>query len=141
MMYGVAMSGLEAVTTLLDRRPDVRLAYVFGSVAAGRAHRDSDLDVAVLFVSSPSPATLDLLAEELEAAAGRPLDLVNLATAPPLLGHEVVRSGRCIVCRDAGERGEFEARVTLRYLDTAHLRRIQDEYLRERVEARRGGAG
>lgn len=135
------MSGLGAVTALLDRRSDVRLAYVFGSIAAGRARRGSDLDVAVLFGSPPSPATLDLLAEELQGAAGRPIDLVNLATASPLLGHEVVRSGRCIVCRDAGERGEFEARATLRYLDTAHLRRIQDEYLRERVEARRGGAG
>jgi predicted nucleotidyltransferase len=135
------MSGLEALTTLLGRRPDVRLAYVFGSVPAGQAQRGSDLDVAVLFSSSPSPATLDLLAEELEAVSGRPIDLVDLATAPPLLGHEIIRSGRCIVCRDAGERGEFEARVTLRYLDTAHLRRIQDEYLHERVEARRGGAG
>jgi predicted nucleotidyltransferase len=135
------MGGLEAVTALLDRRPDVRLAYVFGSVAAGRSQRGSDLDVAVLFASAPSPATLDLLAEELEGASAHPIDLVNLATAPPLLAHEVVRSGRCIVCRDAGERGEFEARATLRYLDTAHLRRIQDEYLRERVEARRGGTG
>lgn len=135
------MSGLEAVAALLASRPDVRLAYVFGSVAAGRARRDSDLDVAVLFAEPPVPATLDLLTEEIEAAAGGPIDLVNLATAPPLLAHEVIRAGRCIVCRDAAERAEFEARSTLRYLDTAHLRAIQAEYLRERVEALRGGAG
>jgi predicted nucleotidyltransferase len=134
------MAGVEALTALLDRRDDVRLAYVFGSVAAGHARRGSDLDVAVLFALPPAPAALDVLAEELEAVAGRRIDLVNLATAPPLLTHEIIRSGRCIVCRDGGERGEFEARQTLRYLDTAHLRRIQDEYLRERVEARRGGA-
>lgn len=126
---------------LLDGRPDVRLAYVFGSVAAGRARRDSDLDVAVLFAEPPVPATLDLLAEELEAAAGGPIDLVNLGTAPPLLMHEIIRVGRCIVSRDAAERAEFEARSTLRYLDTAHLRAIQAQYLRERAEAHRGDPG
>jgi predicted nucleotidyltransferase len=30
-------------------RPAVRLAYLFGSVAAGRQTRESDTDVAVLF--------------------------------------------------------------------------------------------
>jgi predicted nucleotidyltransferase len=135
------MGDLDAVAALLDRQPNVRLAYVFGSAAAGRARAGSDLDVAVLFAPRPLPATLDLLAEALQAAAGRPIDLVDLATAPPLLTHEIIRAGQCIVCRDAGERGEFEARETLRYLDTAHLRHIQDEYLRQRVEARRGRAG
>jgi predicted nucleotidyltransferase len=135
------VTGVEALTATLDGRTEVRLAYVFGSVATGRARRTSDVDVALVFATPPDPATLDLLTEELEAAAGRPIDLVNLATAPPLLAHEVVRSGRCIVCRDPTERGEFEARTTLRYLDTAHLRRVQDQYLHERVEARRGRAG
>ncbi|MGH7893482.1 MAG: type VII toxin-antitoxin system MntA family adenylyltransferase antitoxin, partial [Candidatus Binatia bacterium] len=89
------MPGLEALTATLDGRTDVRLAYVFGSVATGRVHRTSDVDVALVFTAPPEPGTLDLLTEELEAAVGRPIDLVNLATAPPLLAHEVVRSGRC----------------------------------------------
>jgi predicted nucleotidyltransferase len=135
------VTGLEALTATLNGRTDIRLAYVFGSVAAGRAHHTSDVDVALVFTAPPDPGTLDLLTEELEAAAGRPIDLVNLASAPPLLAHEIVRSGRCIVCRDPAERGVFEAKTTLRYLDTAHLRRVQDQYLHERAEARRGRAG
>lgn len=132
------MPGLDDLTNVLERRADVRLAYVFGSVAAGRAGAGSDVDVAVVFTESPAPRDLDALAEELGAAAGRLVDLVDLANAPPLLAHEVIRSGRCVVCRDSTERGEFEARTTLRYLDTAHLRRLQDQYLHERTEARRG---
>jgi hypothetical protein len=38
------------------------------------------------------------------------------------------------------ERAAFEARATIRYLDTGHLRRIQHQYLRERADARRAAA-
>jgi hypothetical protein len=104
-------------------------------------HGASDIDIAALFAGTPAPLTLDRLTEDLEEAAGCPVDLVELSVAPPLLAHEVIATGRCIVCRDATERGEFEARMVLRYLDTAHLREIQDHYLRERAEARRGRPG
>jgi len=139
--YTRGVVALDALVAVLQARNDVRLAYVFGSVATGRMHGTSDLDVAVLFAATPAPLTLDRLTEDLEGAARCPVDLVDLAVAPPLLAHEVIATGRCIVCRDATERGEFEARTVLRYLDTAHLRRIQDHYLRERAEARRGRSG
>jgi hypothetical protein len=51
-----------------------------------------------------------------------------------LLGHEVVRTGRVVVCRDDAERLRFETRITALYLDTAHMRRVQHDDLRERTE-------
>jgi hypothetical protein len=42
----------------LDERSDVHLAYIFGSTAADRAHRTSDVDVALLFDAPPDPKTL-----------------------------------------------------------------------------------
>lgn len=120
---------------MLETRDDVRLAYVFGSVARGRARPASDVDVAVLFAGEPAPATLDRLAEDLEEAVGRRVDLVDLAKAPPLLAHQVVSKGSCVVCRQPSERAAFETRTVLRYLDTAHLRKIQHEYLRKRAGA------
>jgi predicted nucleotidyltransferase len=135
------VSEVDALAAALSARAEVRLAYVFRSAVTGRRRAASDADVAVLFAGAPGARALDGLTEDLEAAAGRRIDLVDLATAPPLLAHEIVKTGRCIVCRDATERGEFEARTVLRFLDTAHLRRIQDGYLRERAEARRGRSG
>ena len=129
--------GVEAVRRVLEERTDVRLAYLFGSVARGEARPSSDLDVGVVFSPIPAPAQLDQLGTDLEAAAGRPVDLVVLNEAPPLLTHEAIRGGRVIVCRDDDERVGFETRATARYLDTAHLRRVQHRYLRERAEARR----
>jgi predicted nucleotidyltransferase len=127
---------LERIRGVLDRRGDVRLAYVFGSVAHGRARPRSDVDVAVLFMGDAKPGVMDVLTEDLEDAAGRRVDLIDLGTAPPLLAHQVVSTGTCIVCRHPGERAAFETRTVVRYLDTAHLRRIQHRYLASRVQGR-----
>ena len=136
---GDAVTDTDALRSVLEGREDVRLGYVFGSVASGRARPASDVDVAVLLLGKPAPGTLDRLAEDLQDAAGRSVDLVDLATAPPLLAHQIVSRGRCLVCRDHGERSAFEKRAIIRYLDTAHLRSIQHAYLRKRARAHHDG--
>jgi len=127
----------DRLRSILEARDDVRLAYLFGSAARGQERAASDVDLAVLFERLPDARDLDLLATSLEAAAGRPVDLVVLDTAPPLLTRQVVATGRVLVCRDEEERARFEARAASRYLDTAHLRQVQHAYLRERADAHR----
>ena len=100
-------------------------------------HLQAELDTAVLFDAVPGPRGLDMLTADLEAAAGRRVDLVVLNTAPPLLAHQVVATGRLLVCHDDAERVAFEARTASRYFDTAYLRRVQHRYLREHVDAYR----
>ncbi len=130
----------EELREVVEDFDEVRLAYVFGSVAAGTAQPSSDLDVAVLLTPDAGQAVLDRLIDALERASGRTVDLVDLSLAPPLLAHEVIRQGKLILSRDEGERVEFATRAVARYLDTAHLRKVQHQYLRERVEARGAAA-
>ncbi len=130
----------EELREVVEEFDEVRLAYLFGSVAAGSAGPSSDLDVAVLLTPGAGQAVLDRLIDELERASGRTVDLVDLSLAPPLLAHEVVRQGKLILSRDETERVEFATRAVARYLDTAHLRKVQHQYLRERVEARGAAA-
>ena len=129
----------EQIRQALIEREDVRLVYLFGSTAAGTARRGSDADVAIMFDGVPAPRVLDLLSERIGAAAERPVDLVVLNDAPPLLAREVIARGRLLVCRDDEDRVRFETRATARYQDTVHLRRVQHAYLRERAEAHRAG--
>ncbi len=128
---------MDPIRRALEARSDVRLAYLFGSLARAEPRSKSDADIAVLFAGSPAPESLDRLGADLEAASGRGVDLVVLNDAPPLLALEVVSTGTCLVCRDEDERVGFVARTVSRYQDTAHLRRVQHAYLRERTEARR----
>lgn len=123
----------------LARQPGVRLAYLFGSAATGRHRARSDVDVGIRFVSRPSLDELSELAAHLEQAAGRRVDLVDVDMAPPLLQREIVMDGRLLWATSDDERVAFEIQALARYMDTAHLRHVQSQYLREWAEAYRAG--
>jgi predicted nucleotidyltransferase len=77
---------IDAVTTVLKRHPDIRLAYVFGSVAAGSARPASDVDAAVQATQPLDAEGKIEPVEAIAAATGRPVDLIDLATVgEPLL--------------------------------------------------------
>lgn len=85
---------LDAVDACLDKHPDIRLAYVFGSVTTGRSTPHSDVDVAVL-ASGPLDAQRKAeLIGDIAACTGRAVDLIDLATVgEPLLG-QILRHGK-----------------------------------------------
>ncbi len=97
--------------------------YAFGSVPEGRPHRESDLDIGVLFDWAAYPtararfeAELDLRVTLSPAVVGRELDLVVLNDAPPLLGRHIVRGTRVFLA-DAEADHAFQRDVQLRAAD------------------------
>jgi len=98
-------------------------AYLFGSHAEARAHRESDVDVGVLLDRRTLPGARDRfeaglrLSSHLQACLGtRDVDLVVLNDAPPGLGRHVVR-GRRLVCFDPDADHAFVRDVQLRAAD------------------------
>jgi len=107
-------------------------AYLFGSYSLGRAHRESDVDLAVLLRHSRYPTARERfevrlrLVAQLQPAIVRPLDLVVLNDAPPLLARRIVTGGLRVFCSDAEEDHAFVRDVQLRAADLApFLRRTQ----------------
>jgi predicted nucleotidyltransferase len=103
-----------------DAHRDVVAVYVFGSVARGTARPGSDVDVAVLFPTTPEPTLLGrplTLADDLRGALGCPVDVVVLNDAPPDLVHRVLRDGVLVVERDRAARVRFEVRLRNEYFD------------------------
>jgi predicted nucleotidyltransferase len=99
-------------------------ACLFGSHAAGRAHRESDIDVAVLLDRNAFPAATARFEEHLrlstllgEALGTSRIDLVVLNDAPPLLGRHVVTAGERIFCADPELDHAFVRDVQVRAAD------------------------
>lgn len=113
--------------------PGVVSAYLFGSQAEGRAHRESDVDVGALVDPRAYPTEHDRfelrlrLGSFLEAALdGRKADLVMLNDAPPGLGRHIVTSGRRVHCADPDLDHAFVRDVQLRAADLEpFLRRMR----------------
>lgn len=120
-MIASVRSTIAAIRSVLERDPRVRLAMLFGSLAAGRVRPDSDLDIAIL---ADRPLSAELKGEwidALAAATGRPVDLIDLRTAgEPLLGQ--VLKGRRLV-GDAALHGEWIARHLVEEADFLPYRR------------------
>jgi len=132
----------KTLTDFFQKREEVLLAYLFGSVAEDKQNKLSDLDIAVL-VEADKLDKSDELPFGYHVSIGtdlmgllhtNALDVVILNRATPLLAHEVVKYGEVVFSRNEDTRIEFEIRTQHRYLDTKHLREIQDSYFKERVK-------
>jgi predicted nucleotidyltransferase len=100
--------------------PDLVAAYLFGSVAREEGRADSDVDVAVLFATSPAKTIAHpsvSLSLDLEARMRHPVQVVVLNEAPPDLVHRVLRDGRLVVDSNPSLRIRFEVRVRNEYFD------------------------
>lgn len=131
-MNGFIVTQLRSV---LESDPQMAFAYLFGSQASGRTNPMSDLDVAVY----TEPAlTLDKLlalqSDLMEATRMARLDVVDLRSAPPLLLYEIISAGHLLFTRDPDAVNRFERLALLRYMDTAYLRKVQGQYLRQNLQ-------
>jgi predicted nucleotidyltransferase len=109
----------EALRRVLERESDVGYALLFGSSARGSSHAGSDVDVAVGLrpAAARDARALGTIAARLEAAAGRPIDLVVLDEAPVALAYRIFRDGQVLVERDRAALVARKARALLDYLD------------------------
>jgi predicted nucleotidyltransferase len=102
-MAGSTPAPIAVLTPVLERYPGVVAGYLFGSVARGQAHRESDVDVAVLLDRQVYPGAADRfsarlrLMADLQMACHRTIDLIVLNDVPPLLARHVVLDGQLLV--------------------------------------------
>jgi predicted nucleotidyltransferase len=96
-----AMDPVEVGRIVEQVFPEALGVWIYGSVAQGRARRDSDLDIAI-----PPDRPLDSW-ERLERAqkvaerVHREVDLVDLRKVSPVLRFEVVTRGKRVAARDS----------------------------------------
>ena len=137
----VVESTEDIVAVLRDppTEPGVLAVYLFGSAAAGRMHRESDVDVGVLLDRRrhPTPrarfeSRLRLIAELGARLGGRAVDVVVLNDTPPELGRRIVTTSPPLYCSDPEAEHAFRRDVQLRAADLApFLRRMR----RRKLEA------
>ncbi|ACY48880.1 type VII toxin-antitoxin system MntA family adenylyltransferase antitoxin [Rhodothermus marinus] len=122
---------------VLEARPEVVFALLFGSVARGQATPLSDVDVGIYTEQPLDLPELGGLVNELEQVAGRPVDVVELREALeqwPALAYEAVAHGKLIFCRDEDRWVDFKCRTFLAYFDTEPLRRMMRDAFLERLK-------
>jgi predicted nucleotidyltransferase len=131
---------IRRLRELLSCEADVRLAYLFGSMARGEGRPGSDADIAILWGRPPQSrwGAGDVVAR-LSAALGRSVDLADLSVASPALRMQVASDGVLLVERRPGDDLDFRCAAVRSFQDTARLRKVQDGCDLDRARERLGG--
>lgn len=115
----------DLLTGLLSNREEILFAYVYGSFLHGHFR---DIDIGVFLQAGSSGATEPLryemtLEQELEDAAGVPVDVRVLNAAPLPFAYSVLQTGEVLVSRDEKARCDFVCRIYTHYHDFAYYRK------------------
>jgi predicted nucleotidyltransferase len=111
---------LGRVGTLLEA---ARFAFVFGSFGTPGFRDESDLDLAVDFGRPLESDERFVLASRLAETAGRPVDLVDLRNADPIIAMQVLRTGRPFLVHDPLALDVFRMTAPSLYFDWKISRR------------------
>jgi uncharacterized protein len=119
------------ILTALQMIDGLELAVVFGSVAKGTARFDSDVDIAVRYAAPLDAEQKLALIRALGAASGRPVDLIDLRTAGPIVARQALTTGK----RLFGTNADFSSQLCRTLIDYADFAPLIERTLRERREA------
>jgi predicted nucleotidyltransferase len=95
---------------LRELLPSAKAAWLYGSVARGEAMQSSDVDVAILFAEPTAHDAWQLSrdASVLSARWGKPVDLVNMRTAPCVLQNEIIQARHRLFASDVEKTDIYE---------------------------------
>jgi predicted nucleotidyltransferase len=109
-----------------ERKEQITIAYLFGSLVRGKAGPLSDVDIAVCFRDEKAMGGRYELAFQLRQLLGvGDVDLIVLNRSPIELKYRVVKTGRLVFCDSLITKVEFEARTLSQYGDYLPILRRQ----------------
>lgn len=123
----------QRLTPLYASR-EMKLVLLFGSSATGMTHRRSDIDIA--FLASEVLDIVEITNLVMRLLGHSDVDMVDLRRASPLLAMEVARHGCVLYERHPGDYVEFCSLAHRRYVDTAKLRRAQQDTIVDFLHSR-----
>lgn len=121
-----------------QRRPEIAMAFIFGSFAKGQPLYDSDVDIAVYF--RPKERRIEWeetgdypqeneIWEETEQILGRDVDLLVLNRASSLVAYNVLQDGLPIIINDRALYWRFYALISRAALDFGEF--VKDYWMTE----------
>lgn len=124
------MTTKEKIKTKLIQllNKEVVFAYIFGSLASGRIHRQSDIDLAV-YLDDFRGSLDDKLSffGKVNAALDREVDVIFLNDADIIITMQILANGELIINNDPSKEVLFKAAKVSEYADFKFSRQIIEQ--------------
>ena len=126
------------IAACFKKRPEVVAVYLFGSVATGKYHQGSDVDIGILLDrSAPEDHAkeLDRCHRELSRQLRKDVHLLRLNAAGETLMRQIYLKGRCILAYRTRTLAIFNMAMVSRIADFAYYqRRFQSGFANKVLE-------
>lgn len=109
--------------------PDV--IYLFGSVAKGQMHSESDIDIAYLGQKKLNAYEIFMIAQGLADKLKMEVDLVDLEQSSTVFQAQVIGTGKVIYCGNQDRRMLFEMVALKKYARLNEERKVILDKIRE----------
>jgi predicted nucleotidyltransferase len=118
----------------------VVLAYLFGSEARGTSHKESDVDIGVLFYKKVKPENYLKLEGKLigffsKIYPKKEINVVNLNVSSPLLKQAAILEGKILYQKSDLIRILFQIQTLHEYEEYLHLSNIYNQFLELRLKS------
>ena len=111
----VQANTMQTIREFLNDNPNVLFAHMFGSAAAGKQRKGSDLDIGIFFKRPPRGLSLLRLISRLSELAGTDVDVVVLNKASAFLRHQVMKQKVEITVKDRASYVQFREKTISDY--------------------------
>ena len=124
------------IKAVLAEEPEILAAYIVGSTVSGKTTPESDFDLVVVTYSrrTLSYDKVYKLVKNIKFPKTLDLSIVDKSSSPIFL-YEIIATGKKIYQRNEPQINNFEAFVLHNYYDTAHLRSIFENQLKQKISS------
>ena len=108
---------LKLLTRVFRNYPEIQAVYLFGSVASGNVHQESDIDLAIIPDTKKLREQKLAILTDLAREGFSNVDLVYIGKEDIVLQYEAIRKNIVVYETSAFDRGSTYSRVVRQYLD------------------------
>ena len=129
----ISKQNLKLLTKVFRNYPKIQAVYLFGSVATGKVHQDSDIDLAVIpDTKSLREQKLAILTDLAREGFGN-VDLVFIGHRDIVLQYEAVRQNIVVYKTPSFDRGSTYSKIVRQYLDLYPYLTVQRQAYKKRI--------
>lgn len=124
------------IKKVLAKEPKILAAYIIGSTVSGKTSSKSDFDLAVIVQNKKitSEDKVYELVRDIRFPRDLDMSVIDKSSSPIFL-YEIVAKGKRIYQKSKVQINNFEAFVLHNYYDTAHMRSIFENQLKQKISS------
>ena len=124
---------LKLLKNVFRKYPEIQAVYLFGSVASGNVHQESDIDLAIIPDTEKLREKKLTILTDLAREGFSNVDLIFIGKEDVVLQYEAIRQNILVYKTPSFDRGSTYSKIVRQYLDLFPYLEVQRQAYKQRI--------